>query len=88
MGVHQHSLAQSWQNADQVYLYEPPGMDWSLEEAAKGSKVPTSCYNKVEDIVQQLKVIAQPQDHILVMSNGGFEGIHQRILDALAEDKG
>lgn len=88
MGVHQHSLAQSWQNADRVYLYEPPGMDWSLKRAAKGSKVPTNCYNKVEDIVQQLKVIAQPNDHILVMSNGGFEGIHQRILEALAEDNG
>jgi UDP-N-acetylmuramate: L-alanyl-gamma-D-glutamyl-meso-diaminopimelate ligase len=36
-----------------------------------------------EDIVRQVAVEARSGDHVLVMSNGGFEGIHQRLLDRL-----
>jgi UDP-N-acetylmuramate: L-alanyl-gamma-D-glutamyl-meso-diaminopimelate ligase len=68
MGVHKDTLANSWQKADEVYLYEPEGMDWSLVDSVAHSNAPN---------------VAQPGDHILVMSNGGFEGIHGRILDAL-----
>lgn len=83
MGVHQHTLAKSWQQADEVLLFEPPGMDWSLADAAKTSATPARCYHDVEHIVQRVKDEHQPGDHILVMSNGGFEGIHQRLLDIL-----
>lgn len=85
MGVHQTTLAASWQQADNILLFEPDGMKWSLAEVASASETPAVCYHQVEDIVQQVKAIAQPGDHILVMSNGGFEGIHQRLLNALAE---
>ena len=85
MGVHQTTLAASWQQADNILLFEPDGMKWSLAEVAAASETPAVCYHQVEDIVQQVKAIAQPGDHVLVMSNGGFEGIHQRLLNALAE---
>ncbi|WP_394223432.1 UDP-N-acetylmuramate:L-alanyl-gamma-D-glutamyl-meso-diaminopimelate ligase [Alteromonas gracilis] len=83
MGVHKDTLANSWQKADEVYLYEPEGMDWSLVDSVAHSNAPTHCYRDVEKIVQSVCNVAQPGDHILVMSNGGFEGIHGRILDAL-----
>ncbi|GEA07397.1 UDP-N-acetylmuramate--L-alanyl-gamma-D-glutamyl-m eso-2,6-diaminoheptandioate ligase [Alteromonas sp. KUL42] len=83
MGIHKDTLAQSWQNADMTLLYEPEGMDWSLSETASLSTTPTTCFNSVEAIVKELAHVAQPGDHILVMSNGGFEGIHSRILTAL-----
>lgn len=83
MGIHKDTLAQSWQNADLTLLYEPEGMDWSLSETASLSTTPTTCFNSVEAIVKELAHVAQPGDHILVMSNGGFEGIHSRILTAL-----
>ena len=72
------------QQADEVLLFEPAGMKWSLAETAKHSDTPAYCYHDVESIVQQVKSISRPGDHVLVMSNGGFEGIHQRLLDALA----
>ncbi|QGX60342.1 UDP-N-acetylmuramate:L-alanyl-gamma-D-glutamyl-meso-diaminopimelate ligase [Alteromonas mediterranea] len=84
MGIHKDTLANSWQKADEVYLYEPEGMDWSLVDSAAHSNAPTQCFKDVEKIVQGVCNVAQPGDHILVMSNGGFEGIHGRILDALA----
>ncbi|MCZ8529947.1 UDP-N-acetylmuramate:L-alanyl-gamma-D-glutamyl-meso-diaminopimelate ligase [Alteromonas sp. PRIM-21] len=83
MGVHKDTLANSWQKADEVYLYEPEGMDWSLVDSVAYSNAPTHCFRDVEKIVQDVCNVAQPGDHILVMSNGGFEGIHGRILDAL-----
>lgn len=83
MGVHKDTLANSWQKADEVYLYEPEGMDWSLVDSVAHSNTPTHCFRDVEKIVQGVCNVAQPGDHILVMSNGGFEGIHGRILDAL-----
>ncbi|MDY6975073.1 MAG: UDP-N-acetylmuramate:L-alanyl-gamma-D-glutamyl-meso-diaminopimelate ligase [Pseudomonadota bacterium] len=83
MGVHKDTLANSWQKADEVYLYEPEGMDWSLVDSVAHSNAPTHCFRDVEKIVQDVCNVAQSGDHILVMSNGGFEGIHGRILDAL-----
>ena len=83
MGVHRDTLANSWQKADEIYLYEPEGMDWSLVDSVAHSDAPTHCFKDVEKIVQAVCNVAQPKDHILVMSNGGFEGIHGRILDAL-----
>jgi len=83
MGVHKDTLANSWQKADEVYLFEPEGMDWSLVDSVAHSNAPTHCFRDVEKIVQGVCNVAQPGDHILVMSNGGFEGIHGRILDAL-----
>lgn len=85
MGIHKNTLADSWQKADNLFLYEPDGMGWSLADAAENSHAPVNCFNDVEAIVQALKQSAQQGDHILVMSNGGFEGIHNRILSALSE---
>ncbi|WP_137165511.1 UDP-N-acetylmuramate:L-alanyl-gamma-D-glutamyl-meso-diaminopimelate ligase [Salinimonas lutimaris] len=84
MGIHQHTLAHSWQQADTVLVYEPAGMNWSLREAVQSSNTPTTCFNDVQEIVEAVALQTQPGDHILVMSNGGFEGIHQRLLDRLA----
>ncbi len=87
MGVHQHTLSNSWQQADEVVLFEPAGMNWSLNEIAEHSETPANCYHDVESIVQKVAELSRPGDHVLVMSNGGFEGIHQRLLDALAQAK-
>ena len=83
MGVHKDTLANSWQKADDVFVYEPQGMDWSLIESVKRSSAPAQCFTDVEQIVQKVTNVAQAGDHILIMSNGGFEGIHGRILQAL-----
>ncbi len=86
MGIHQATLAASWQQADEVLLFEPPGMAWSLSEAATHSAAPAQCYSSVQTIIDEVAAHAQSGDHILIMSNGGFEGIHQRLLDKLKED--
>ncbi len=84
MGVHKDTLAKSWQLADEIFLYEPEGMNWSLQASAQHSPKPAYCMNCVEQIVEHVANIARPGDHILIMSNGGFENIHSRLLAQLA----
>ena len=44
-----------------------------------------SVFDSIDTIVKTLQTEAQQGDEIVVMSNGGFGGIHQRILDALEQ---
>ncbi|MHA7814977.1 MAG: UDP-N-acetylmuramate:L-alanyl-gamma-D-glutamyl-meso-diaminopimelate ligase [Pseudohaliea sp.] len=83
MGRHRESLAASVADADRVYWYQPPGMDWSLDDVAAAGTVPASVSDDVEDLVATVVGEAQQGDQIVIMSNGSFAGIHQRLLDAL-----
>lgn len=83
MGVHKESLADSWQQADEVCLYQPEGLDWDLGDVVSASKVPAKVFPSTDKIIEHLISEVASGDHILIMSNGGFEGIHQRLLDAL-----
>jgi UDP-N-acetylmuramate: L-alanyl-gamma-D-glutamyl-meso-diaminopimelate ligase len=84
MGVHKETLANSWQQANQVYLFEPTNVDWSMQELVETSIAPVHLYQDTDSIVESVVEQAEPGDQILVMSNGGFNGIHQSLLDALA----
>ena len=83
MGVHKESLSDSWQQADEVCLYQPEGLDWNLADVVLQSRAPATVYSNTDNIIEHLVSVASAGDHILIMSNGGFEGIHQRLLDAI-----
>ena len=84
MGVHKESLSGSWQQADEICLYQPQGLDWNLDDVVSRSETPAAVYSSTDNIIDHLVSRVNEGDHILIMSNGGFEGIHQRMLDALA----
>ena len=84
MGVHREQLAPSLMTADEVYLYEPPDTSWAMDEVAAQIGEHASCFQGVTDLVEAIASRAKPEDSVLVMSNGGFENIHQRILERLA----
>ena len=85
MGIHQDSLAQSAMLADHTLWYEPAGLEWGLkgviDRAEHGGQ--QQVMRRIEDIIEHISTHAQASDAIIIMSNGGFEGIHQRILSAL-----
>jgi UDP-N-acetylmuramate: L-alanyl-gamma-D-glutamyl-meso-diaminopimelate ligase len=83
MGVHKESLSGSWQQADQVCIYQPEGLDWKLGDIVAASDVPAALFSSTDAIIEFLLSEAGSGDHIVIMSNGGFEGIHQRLLEAL-----
>ena len=89
LGVHKDNLAASAQLADEVIWYEPAGLEWGLTEVIGNAKdISNKQYvmNDTQKIIDHLLAQmgqANKDDAIIIMSNGGFEGIHQRLLAAL-----
>ena len=86
MGEHRASLAAATADADRVYWYQPPGMDWSLDTVISESRVPASLAQDIDGLIEAVVNDAQPGDVIVIMSNGGFGGIHGRLLEKLREN--
>jgi UDP-N-acetylmuramate: L-alanyl-gamma-D-glutamyl-meso-diaminopimelate ligase len=84
LGSHLATLASSSRDADQVIWYQPPGLNWSLESVVQASAGRARLDSSIENIVATLKAQSGPGDSIVIMSNGGFDGIHQQLLAALA----
>jgi len=85
MGVHKQTLAQSWSAADQVFIYQPSHLSWSMDALLAQSEVTTSLHDDLEILEKSILSYAKPGDHILIMSNGGFGGIHQHLLQKLSQ---
>ena len=84
MGSHKAQLAQALQAADAVYLYQPAGLDWNLAEVVAEIGEKAQLLTSIDALVSSVTQQAQAGDHILVMSNGSFGGIHDKLLAALA----
>ncbi|MGD8173060.1 UDP-N-acetylmuramate:L-alanyl-gamma-D-glutamyl-meso-diaminopimelate ligase [Vibrio sp. TRT 21S02] len=84
-GVHKDTLAASLKQADKVFLYQPDTIDWSVEDVAKQCQQPAYVSNNIDQLVSDIVAQSAPGTQILVMSNGGFEGIHGKLLDKLAQ---
>ena len=84
LGAHKVALAHSLAHADQVWIYQGPDVKWDVGEAVSslGSKVRVE--QKIDTLVQALAREARAGDHVLIMSNGGFGGIHGKLLEKLA----
>ncbi len=82
LGTMKDALPGSLKDADRVFCYGANlGWDAAAALAPLGDKAQTC--DDLADLVRRIVDVAQPGDHILVMSNGGFGGIHQKLLDAL-----
>lgn len=83
MGVYKDRLAPATDRADEVIWYQPPGLDWSLDEVIAGSKTPARLSGDLDVTIKELVASLTAGDHVVIMSNGGFGGVHQRLLTAL-----
>ena len=83
MGVHAALLADSLALADEVWVYAPDSLDWDAASILRGLGRRLHLHDSTQSIVDEIGDLAVSGDQVLVMSNGGFEGIHQRLLDAL-----
>ncbi|MFM2597210.1 UDP-N-acetylmuramate:L-alanyl-gamma-D-glutamyl-meso-diaminopimelate ligase [Vibrio fortis] len=83
-GVHKETLADSLKQADSTFLFQPDNIDWSVKDVADACHQPAVVSDDLDALVTSIVEQAQPGDQILVMSNGGFGGIHQKLLDGLA----
>ncbi|MEO8306740.1 MAG: UDP-N-acetylmuramate:L-alanyl-gamma-D-glutamyl-meso-diaminopimelate ligase [Pseudomonadota bacterium] len=83
MGVHKDTLAPSLKGADAVYLFGPPDLGWDAGAVAAAIGANAVIEPSVELLLQRLLRDLRRGDHALIMSNGGFGGLHARLLAGL-----
>jgi UDP-N-acetylmuramate: L-alanyl-gamma-D-glutamyl-meso-diaminopimelate ligase len=85
LGAMKDALPGSLKEADLVFGFgSQQALGWSLADALRPLGGIAHSFDKIDFLVQAIVDAAQPGDHILVMSNGGFGGVHQKLLEALA----
>lgn len=82
MGTMKAALPESLQEADKVFCYAG-SVDWDVAEALADLGDKLTVGKIFDDFVNNIVAQAQTGDHILVMSNGGFGGIHEKLLAKL-----
>jgi len=82
LGVHTKTLAESLGHADLAIIYQPEALGWDLSELKKYASNIEICQS-LDDIINKLKFEARYGGHFVLMSNGSFGGIYQRLQDAL-----
>ncbi len=87
LGVMKSQLPDSLQDADLVFGYgSASGKDalgWDLKESLSPLGDKAQAFDDLEKLMTAVKQAAKPGDHILVMSNGGFGGVHRKLLGML-----
>ena len=79
LGVHRDTLGPALADADLALVYQSSGLDWQLPVQDN-----LQVFDSVAEIVEHVHHLARSGDHVVIMSNGGFEGIHGRLSEALA----
>lgn len=83
-GVHRDHLASAFKEADYV-LFLKPELDWNIEELLAELPMTARVHKNIEEILADLMAHLQPGDHVVIMSNRGFGGIHEKLLDELQQ---
>jgi UDP-N-acetylmuramate: L-alanyl-gamma-D-glutamyl-meso-diaminopimelate ligase len=83
MGVHSGALADALGLADRVIVYSPPDLGWDAAAALAELGARLDLCADLEQVLVAASEAAGAGDHVLIMSNGGFGNIHQRLLDRL-----
>ncbi len=85
MGIHQAKLGQSSAAADQVLWYQAREVDWDFQQVIDACPGAAQRYSDIDQLINDLCQQTGPGDQVVIMSNGGFGGIHQKLLQALRE---
>ena len=67
--------------ADEVVWFQSPNIQWQLDELLKDALLPTEIERNIEELVQKICAPNQRKTHVVVMSNGAFGGIFQKITE-------
>ncbi|QEY61162.1 UDP-N-acetylmuramate:L-alanyl-gamma-D-glutamyl-meso-diaminopimelate ligase [Metapseudomonas lalkuanensis] len=85
LGAHRDGLPDSVKLADQVFWYAPPNLGWDLAATAMACPVPAQVCTSLESIIAEVKALARPGTQVVIMSNGGFGGLHGKLAKALEQ---
>ncbi|MEA1813863.1 UDP-N-acetylmuramate:L-alanyl-gamma-D-glutamyl-meso-diaminopimelate ligase [Acinetobacter baumannii] len=83
MGSHKDGLAHSARLADEVIWYQPEGLDWDLQPVIEAATNHAQVSRSLDGIIERIVNEAGEGDAVVIMSNGGFGGLHQKLMSAL-----
>jgi len=83
MGSHKDGLAHSARLADDVIWYQPEGLDWDLQPVIEAASNRAQVSRSLDEIIDRIVNEAGEGDAVVIMSNGGFGGLHQKLISAL-----
>lgn len=83
LGVHQQALAESVADADATFWLQPSHLDWSVKDVFSQDSSAAFVHDDVEALIAHIVAYVQPNDTVVVMSNGGFANCPRRLLQAL-----
>ncbi|WP_212512082.1 UDP-N-acetylmuramate:L-alanyl-gamma-D-glutamyl-meso-diaminopimelate ligase [Acinetobacter seifertii] len=83
MGSHKDGLAHSARLADDVIWYQPEGLDWDLQPVIEAASNRAQVSRSLDEIINRIVDEAGEGDAVVIMSNGGFGGLHQKLISAL-----
>ncbi|HNR10560.1 MAG TPA: UDP-N-acetylmuramate:L-alanyl-gamma-D-glutamyl-meso-diaminopimelate ligase [Nitrosomonas europaea] len=82
LGVWQNDLAASLDQADRIFCYAHQ-IGWNIDSALASLDDKTEIHHDLTTMISAIAATAHPGDHILIMSNGSFSGLHDKLLDTL-----
>jgi UDP-N-acetylmuramate: L-alanyl-gamma-D-glutamyl-meso-diaminopimelate ligase len=85
LGTHKAALANSLAGADRVFVYQSPEVKWDVAEAMQPLGELATVQADSALLVAEIVAEARPGDHLVLMSNGSFAGLHERLLQALRQ---
>jgi len=83
-GVHKETLAASLSDADQVFIFQGEAVKWSVNELIHQCQSPCIVESNLATLVEIITAFVASQDTVVIMSNGGFGGIHEKLIKALS----
>jgi UDP-N-acetylmuramate: L-alanyl-gamma-D-glutamyl-meso-diaminopimelate ligase len=83
LGTHKQALVDSLRAADRVFVYQSPEVKWDVTTAVAPLGSLVSVEPDLARLTAALVTEARPGDHLVLMSNGSFGGLHERLLAAL-----
>ena len=83
MGISKDDIAPALGRADEVFIFQPANIPGLVREITERCVQPAYWSGDLDALTNMVAEHAQPGDHILVMSNGSFGGIHDKLLEKL-----
>jgi UDP-N-acetylmuramate: L-alanyl-gamma-D-glutamyl-meso-diaminopimelate ligase len=87
LGTHKAALAKSLAAADRVFVYQSPEVKWDVADAMRPLGSLATVQADPSRLIAMLAAEARPGDHLVLMSNGSFGGLHEKLLQGLRDAK-
>jgi UDP-N-acetylmuramate: L-alanyl-gamma-D-glutamyl-meso-diaminopimelate ligase len=83
LGTHKAALADSLRAADRIFVYKSPDVKWDVGDAMVPLGNLVVVHEDLARLTEAIVAESRSGDHLVLMSNGSFGGLHERLLAAL-----